>query len=187
MEYRFKLNGQEVVIPESDFWRVHSDMNRFAVRQTIIDCAEGYIGDYEVTDELIEEFADDCCDDIISDMGQTFDDSVQYYFGEFAKEKELEDPYVEHEDISNAQLLWNHRDDENGYNVCMDASYWCICKGSEMIRLNRENGVADDDFYAYEPESYYLSSESEMTYRVGSAEDIRKVLDGEGNEFFVYC
>ena len=44
-----------------------------------------------------------------------------------------------------------------------------------------------DEIYPYEPNSYYLDIDSISVYKVGSAEDIEKVLDGDGSEFFEFC
>jgi len=86
-----------------------------------------------------------------------------------------------------ADELWEHRNDKYGHDVDIDGVIWNVCKGADLIALDRENGVAEDDRYPFQPDVYYLSKDSIYVYKVGSAEDIKKVLEGNGTEFFEFC
>ena len=86
-----------------------------------------------------------------------------------------------------AAELWEHRNDKYGHDVEIDGVIWNVCKGADLIALDRENGVSEDDRYPFQPDVYYLSEHSIYVYHVGSAEDIKKVLEGNGTEFFEFC
>lgn len=85
-----------------------------------------------------------------------------------------------------ASLLWQNRDEEGGHSCEYGADLWTLTKGSELIRLDREN-VPEEDIYPYDPDAYYLDRNSIYVYRVAGESNIIKVLEGNGSSFFEFC
>ena len=85
-----------------------------------------------------------------------------------------------------SENLWKNRDNKFGFEAKHDSDLVTITKGADLIELESEN-LPKDEIYPYEPDSYYLDIDSISVYKVGSAEDIEKVLRGNGSEFFQFC
>lgn len=85
-----------------------------------------------------------------------------------------------------SENLWKNRDQKFGFEAKHDGNLVTITKGADLIELDSEN-LPMDEIFPYEPESYYLDINSISVYKVGSAEDIEKVLSGNGSEFFQFC
>lgn len=150
-------------------------------------------------------FGDDYRDDVIYIMYQPEKDIpsfVGWYAGAEWLERGSEDDYDffyavfwaivrwTEENITDtkrvSEKLWANRNNKYGFDSKHYGRLVTITKGADLIELDSEN-LPMDEIYPYEPNSYYLDIDSISVYKVGSAEDIAKVLDGDGSEFFEFC
>lgn len=105
---------------------------------------------------------------------------------EWASKKALKAVYETLGNTEYAETLWSHRDDKYGLDVETESGLWNICKGCWLIELDSQS-LPKEDVYPYDEDGYYLSKNSQIVYKVSSLEDVCKVLNDEGEQFFEFC